>query len=117
VQSGHALPPFPELKEELARRLPGAQAGAAAGLAHAPDYSWLTGELQYVAVRKVWRLRYASGDEDDRYGGSVTLVEPGTLQEADNGKRVRVEGLFVDPTSPEPSPAYRVRKLQILPDP
>src|SRR5437016_3983010 len=45
VQSGHALPPFPELKEELARRLP-AQQDAAAGLAHAPDYSWLTGELQ-----------------------------------------------------------------------
>jgi hypothetical protein len=114
VQSGHALPPFPELKEELARRLP-TQQDAAAGLAHAPDYSWLSGELQYVAVRNAWRLRYATGDEDDRYGGSVTLVEPAQLGEADNGKRVRVEGRLLDPASREPSPAYRVRTLQLLP--
>src|SRR5262249_38387188 len=97
VQSAHALPPFPELREELARRLPTLQDVAATPYAHAPDYSWLTGELQYVAVRNAWRLRYAPGDEDDRYGGTVTLVEPGTLRDADNGKRVRVEGQLLDP--------------------
>jgi hypothetical protein len=114
VQSSHDLPPFPELKQELARRLPALQQGDAGGAAHAPDYGWLTGELQYVAVRRVWRLRYAAGDDEDRYGGSVTLLEAGALRESDSGKRVRVEGQLVDPDSREPSPVYRVRTLQIL---
>src|SRR5207245_5972 len=69
VQSGHALPPFPELREELARQLPGLQSADAAGPAHAPDYGWLTGELQYVAVRNAWRLRYGSAADEDRSGG------------------------------------------------
>ena len=34
--------------------------------AHAPDYTWLVGELQYLHVRKAWRVRYAPVDEEDR---------------------------------------------------
>jgi hypothetical protein len=74
------------------------------------DYRTLTGELQYLHVRNVWRLRF--GGEDDRYGGSVTLTDAGPLAEYRSGQRVRVEGELVDPTATEPSPDYRVRRIE-----
>jgi hypothetical protein len=87
------------------------------GYGHAPDYSWLTGELQYVHVRNAWRVRFASVDEEDRYGGSVTLVELGSTDKLANGQFVRVEGSLVHPDSQEPSPAYRVSSLKEMPKP
>ena len=79
---------------------------------HAPDYSWLVGELQFNRLRNTWRVRYASVDEEDPYGGSVTLVEVGSLTEFTSGQIVRVEGQFDNPESREPSPPYRVRLIQ-----
>lgn len=87
------------------------------GMAHAADYSWLVGELQFVHVRKAWRLRYASVDEEDRYGGSVTLTEMGTMDNFTSGQMIRVEGQLMDPESREPSPAYRVRTIQSVANP
>jgi hypothetical protein len=81
---------------------------------HAPDYGWLIGELQFLHVRNAWRLRYASVDEEDRYGGSVTLTEIGSMNGYADGQLIRVEGHMADPESREPSPAYRVRSMQIV---
>jgi hypothetical protein len=85
-----------------------------ASYAHATDYSWLSGELGYVAARGVWRLRYST--EGDRYGGSVTLAWAGTMTGWRSGQRVRVEGSLLDPTTEEPSPVYRVRTIRPFPE-
>jgi hypothetical protein len=82
------------------------------GYAHAPDYSWIAGELQYLHSRKVWRLRYASVDEEDRYGGGMTLIEAGPMTEFKEGQMVRVEGQLADVTSHESE--YRVKHIEPL---
>jgi hypothetical protein len=84
---------------------------------HAPDYRWLTGELSFSPVRNAWRLRFADAEEDDAYGGSVTLIAPASPTTYHNGQRVRIEGELNDPCSQEPSPAYRVHYIQPLPPP
>ena len=86
-----------------------------AGPGRAPDYRWLIGELQYSAVRGVWRLRYAGADEDDRFGGCVTLLVAGPMTDLKNRQKVRVEGRLADPDSPDPSPAYHVESIRALP--
>src|SRR5262249_19173803 len=53
---------------------------------HAPDYHWLIGELQQW--RKEWRLRYAPIDEEDTYGGTVTLLTEGPLENLKHGQKV-----------------------------
>jgi hypothetical protein len=87
---------------------------AAPCFAHAGDYTWLSGELQYVYARNVWTVRFASVDEEDRYGGSVTLQPFGPMTEYKSGQYVRVEGQLVDAESHEPSPLYRVRSIQVI---
>src|SRR5699024_3491236 len=62
---------------------------AAACFAHGPDYGWLCGRVEYSRLSKGWRLRYASVDEDDRYGGSVTLVPDPKLDILKDGQYVR----------------------------
>ncbi|GIW80281.1 MAG: hypothetical protein KatS3mg105_2088 [Gemmatales bacterium] len=79
---------------------------------HSQDYGVLIGTLQYLHVDQSWRLRYASIDEEDRYGGSVTLVETGSMEQFNNGDVVRVTGQFLDPSSREPAPRYRVHSIQ-----
>jgi hypothetical protein len=113
VQIGYANPLF-GAKEEGVPRRSFADVTANPGFGHAPDYSWLTGELQYVHVRNSWRVRYASVDEEDRYGGSVTLAETGSMGDHKDGQMVRVEGHLLDPESRDPSPTYRVRNIQQL---
>jgi hypothetical protein len=92
-------------------------AAGRAGLDHAPDYRWLVGRLHYVHVRDVWRIRYASPEDDDRYGGVMTLIEPAPMTGFRNGQLVRVEGHVLDPDSPGPSPAYVVRIIEPILEP
>ncbi len=82
---------------------------------HAPDYQWLTGELRYSPARAVWCLHYAGPDEDDRHGGTVTLVAATPLTDLRSGLVVRVEGELLDSQSQEPSPPYQVRSVRSLP--
>jgi hypothetical protein len=84
------------------------------GFGFAKDYGWLMGELQYVRSRGVWRLRYAEADQDDRYGGTVTLVGEGLTADCKSGQIVRVEGQMINPESTDPRPPYWARKLRIL---
>jgi hypothetical protein len=81
--------------------------------AHAPDYSSLTGELQHYAPGGSWRLRFAPVDEDDTYGGSVTLVG-GHMDGYKNGQMVRVSGHLADPDNKVKSPVYLVARIEAL---
>lgn len=74
----------------------------------APDYTWLQGELLFSSVRGVWRLRYAAADDEDPYGGSVTLVHVDANLCLQAGQHVRVRGKLINPRTTEPSPYYHV---------
>jgi hypothetical protein len=82
--------------------------------AHAPDYSWLIGELHFSPQKQQWRLRYASIDNEDRYGGSVTLDAAHVMSGFQDGQLVRVEGKLLDQDSKEPSPGFRVKDIQLF---
>ncbi|CAN5357856.1 hypothetical protein BH10PLA2_BH10PLA2_40010 [soil metagenome] len=80
----------------------------------AANYEWLQGELIFSSVRGVWRLRYAAADDDDAYGGSVTLLDISPNVALQAGQRVRVLGRLINPRSTEPSPYYHVSQLETL---
>jgi hypothetical protein len=92
--------------------LPAQQPGNA-GFAHAADYGWLTGELEHIQAKNVWRLRYAPADQEDRYGGAVQLVGDSLPPGCKSGQVVRVEGQIVNPDA-GPRPPYWVRSFQLL---
>jgi hypothetical protein len=83
-----------------------------AGYYHSADYGTLVGELHYNPRQNTWRLRYASIDEEDKYGGSVTLNNVGReMADFKTGQYVRIEGSVVNKESREVSPAYTVRDI------
>lgn len=94
----------------------GADSAAEAALkpAHAADYSWLTGELEHLLARNVWRLRYAPFDQEDRHGGTVVLIGEALPVDCKSGQIVHVEGQLVNPDSDEPRPTYWVRSFRVL---
>ena len=102
------------LKEEPVKRRSFADITADPCFAHAPDYSWLTGELQYLADEHAWRIRYASVDEDDQYGGSLTLVDCGPMTNYLSGQKVRIEGHPNDGDSNDGSTTYKVTSISPL---
>jgi hypothetical protein len=79
--------------------------------AHAPDYSWLVGELRSIGP-DVWTVRFASVDEDR---DTVVLIDAPPMNELHSGQLVRVEGQLVDPTSHEARPAFRVTAIRPAP--
>jgi len=81
---------------------------------HAPDYTWLTGKLQYSRFNKTWRLRYASVDQDDPYGGSVTIVDDLRSPGLKDGQHIHVEGRFVNPGAKGIAPPYEVTSIEIV---
>jgi hypothetical protein len=78
----------------------------------APDYTWLEGELLFSSVRGVWRLRYAAPEDEDPYGGSVTLVDLDSKLGFQSGQHVRVKGRLINPRTSEPSPYYHVTQVE-----
>lgn len=86
-----------------------------ATLSHAADYSWLIGRLEYSKSKQTWRIRYASYEVEDTFGGSVTLVgADDTLERYADGDLVKINGQLIDPELKTSAPPYRiidVRKL------
>jgi hypothetical protein len=80
---------------------------------HDANYHQLVGTLDYSKIQDAWVLRYVSYEEDDRYGGSVTLVAPGNGVALKPGQTVRVEGALIDPESQQLRPAFQVRKIRL----
>jgi hypothetical protein len=105
---GHSL--FPRNEPPPPRRSY-ADVTAAACFAHGPDYGWLRGRVEYSRLSKGWRLRYASVDEDDRFGGSVTLADGSQLRTLKDGDLVEVRGRLADPAADAASPLYQVEAL------
>jgi hypothetical protein len=81
---------------------------------HGPDYSWLSGQVECSRILGTTRLRYASVDETDRFGGSVTLVENAHVGYLSDGEYVRVVGHLVDPSAVGPAPAYRIESFKAI---
>jgi hypothetical protein len=84
---------------------------------HSDDYSWISGELQYSHLSKAWRLRYASVDEVDKYGGSMTLVCDRPSTEFKDGVCVRIRGHVDDMSGRSTAPPYQVESVQIIEKP
>lgn len=81
---------------------------------HDANYHWLVGTLDYSRIQEAWVLRYVPVEEDDRYGGCVTLVTPYRDGNFKRGQTVRVEGELIDPESQQLRPAFQVRNLRAL---
>jgi hypothetical protein len=79
--------------------------------AKAEDYSWLQGQVEYSRLSKSWRLRYASVDEVDKFGGSVTLTGDTLLDSLKDGQYVRIRGYLPNPETRGMAPAYRVEAI------
>jgi hypothetical protein len=83
---------------------------------HAADYAWVTGELYFEKDSKTWTVRYASVDEEDRYGGKVTLTDAGSMENLRSGQMVRVEGRLADAEAHDLRPAYKVQAIKLVRD-
>jgi hypothetical protein len=83
--------------------------------AHATDHRWLVGRLEADRAPNSWTLRYASVDEDDAYGGRVTLLLSKPVDSFHNGDLVRVEGQIANQSDHEWGAAYRVDAIAPLP--
>jgi hypothetical protein len=63
----------------------------------AEDYSWITGQLFYLHTDGgKWVLRYASVDQEDRYGGSVVLAPTVSMTNFREGDLVCVHGQILN---------------------
>lgn len=83
---------------------------------HAADYSSVTGELYFEKDSKTWTVRYLSVDEDDRFGGKVTLTDVGPMENLKSGQMVRVEGQMANSEAHENCPAYKVQNIKPVRD-
>lgn len=84
--------------------------------AHAPDHTWLIGEVD-VHYRGHKELRFCSITEENAIGGKVRLVDHPQLEGLKAGTHVRIEGELVrnDPTAIAGDyPRYHIRTIQIL---
>lgn len=79
---------------------------------HNEDYTSLVGQLHYNPRNDTWRLRYATVDVSDVFGGSVTLIDVGGMMKGlRSGQMVAVEGEVTDVDSTSVSPAYKIRRI------
>jgi len=85
---------------------------AADCFAHAADYSSLTGQVEQS--RHGCRLRFASVDEQDEHGGSVSLTGDASLSSLKDGQYLRVQGHLADPENKSAAPPYHVDSFDTL---
>lgn len=91
---------------------------AAPCFAHAPDYSWIVGRVEYSSITREWRLRYASVDEVDRFGGRVALIENQHVSYLADGMYVQVRGHLVNPEETDNRPTfYRIEWYRVVDNP
>ncbi len=92
-------------------------ANSAARYFHSPDYSQLSGKLEYSASQGQWKLRYIPIDgQTDRFGGSVILGNVPKNADLKAGDWVQVQGQITganqSPTGFAPS--YQSRTIKRL---
>jgi hypothetical protein len=84
---------------------------------HAPDYSWLTGQLFYVhADGGLWVLRYAPLWKEDPNGGSVVLARDLRMESYREGDLVTIHGEILNQRSSLflGGPLYRAGSIQLV---
>jgi hypothetical protein len=84
---------------------------------HAPDYSWLTGQLFYVhADGGLWVLRYAPLSQEDPNGGSVVLARDVRMETYHEGDLVTVHGQVLSQraTAYLGGPLYRAQSIELV---
>jgi hypothetical protein len=84
---------------------------------HAPDYSWLTGQLFYVhADGGLWILRYAPLSTEDRNGGSVVLARDLRMDTYREGDLVTIHGEIINERASKflGGPLYRAQSIQLV---
>ncbi len=78
------------------------------------DYSYLVGTLEPGRQEGTWCVRFCPLDEEDRFGGSVTLTDIGDTSKFSHGQWVRVEGQLVDPDNSRSKPEYKVQSVKVI---
>jgi hypothetical protein len=84
---------------------------------HAPDYSWVTGQLFYVhADGGLWVLRYAPLYQEDPNGGSVVLARDVRMDTYHEGDLVTVHGEILNRRSSVflGGPLYRAGTIELV---
>lgn len=75
------------------------------------NFESVTGQVQIF--RKTVRLRYASIEQEDAYGG-VVILEGSEIGNLRDGQHVRVQGTFVAPADRNGNAKYRVHTVEML---
>jgi hypothetical protein len=90
--------------------------GQESAYAFAPDYTSLSGRLEYSHSLRQWKLRYIPIDgQTDSYGGSVVLGDSADLAAFKPGDQVSVRGsLAGGPSAGGFSPRYRLDRVERL---
>jgi hypothetical protein len=86
-------------------------------VAHAPDYSSVTGQLFYVhADGGLWILRYAPLWQEDTYGGSIVLPRDLRMDHYREGDLVTVRGEILTQKGSVflGGPLYRASTIELL---
>jgi hypothetical protein len=93
---------------------PGSSASTRPEYAFTPDYTALSGRLEYSRTSKQWKLRYIPIDgKTDAYGGSVVLPNSPELAAFKSGDRVAVRGrLAGGPSAGSFSPLYQLEHVE-----
>jgi len=84
---------------------------------HAPDYSWVTGQLSYVhADGGLWVLRYAPMDKEDANGGSMVLARDLRMENYREGDLVTLHGEILSQRSTVflGGPQYRAQSIELI---
>jgi hypothetical protein len=82
--------------------------------AFTPDYTSLSGRLEYSQASRQWKLRYIPIDgKTDKYGGSVVLPNSPEMAAYKPGDRVSVRGrLAGGPPAGSFSPLYQLERVE-----
>ena len=75
------------------------------------NFESVTGQVQIFS--KTMRLRYASIEQEDAYGG-VVILEGSEIGNLRDGQHVRVQGTFVAPSDRNGNAKYRVHTVEVL---
>lgn len=108
------LPPVVGSVKETVRRRSYIDLTASPHFDHADDYTMLVGELRFDPASNAWKIRYASAEEGDLYGGSVIVegIEP--VKDRNEVRLVRVQGALSDPNTTLRHPLYRVTSMRVM---
>lgn len=81
---------------------------------HGEEYRWLCGQVMVSHATNTWRLHYASVDDADPYGGTVTLLNNDKVKELKDGQYVRVEGFLTNPDDHLVGAGFNVNRYTLV---